>query len=346
MAKLLTLCLLVMSCTGLSAFAQNSASGSSKMFLFLKEPLGEEPVIVRLNNGLSQKIESEEIKRLDPPYNKALREHGRRLWFCSRDFRDLSEVPDARHRIGPIPVKSICRAVHAIGALLEDSRPSISHDDNRSPSVLLSVPVDYAPDEDCMHAGISMFMERHRERIRRGNVWRALLTVGTMSWRIRMEEHDKLTEEDRDPEGEAESEEESKDRVWTPEAVCRSLESVLRHCAFLIRRARWMTLLSESVLAWSAPERGDRNRRVLLFKAGAVFDWQTLNGEDLLPVPPGCDTAFRDRLANLDLITYDRLRVLTTELRRLITEGRTVSIRLSSNIVLRSEQIRRVLRWV
>jgi DNA polymerase-3 subunit epsilon len=292
-------------------------------------------------------LESEEIKRLDPPYNKALRGQGRRLWFCSRDFRDCSEVPDARHRTGPIPVKSICRAVYAIGALLEDSRTNIPVDKHFSPSVLLSVPVGYAPDEDCMLAGVSTFMERHRERMERGNAWRALLAVGTLSWRKRMEEQDKLTEDDRDLEGEAGSEdEENKDRVWTPEAVSRSLESVLRHCAFLIRRARWMTLLSESALSWCASDKEERSKSVLLFKAGAVVDRQTLKSEDLLPVPPGYDTAFRDRQTNLDLITYDRLRVLTTELRRLITEGRTVSIRLGPRTVLRSEQIRRVLRWV
>ena len=292
-------------------------------------------------------LESGEIKRLAPPYNKALQEQGRRLWFCSRDFRDLSEVAGERHRIGPIPAKSICRAVHAIGRLLEESRTRLPADANLSPSVLLGIPDDYAPDDDCMHAGISTFMQHHREQIKRGNVWRTLLSVGTLSWRRRLEEQDKLSEDDRDLEGEAESEdEENKDRVWTPEAVSRSLESVLRHCAFLIRRARWMTLLSESALAWSASDRDDRSKRVLLIKAGAVFDRQTLKSDDLLPVSSGYDTALRDRITHLDLITYDRLRVLTTELRRLVSEGRSVSIRLGPNAVLRTEQIRRVLRWV
>ena len=47
-----------------------------------------------------------------------------------------------------------------------------------------------------------------------------------------------------------------------------------------------------------------------------------------------------------DLTTYERLRVVTTELRRLVSEGRKVEIRLSPNAILSNRQLAKMLPWV
>ena len=292
-------------------------------------------------------LESGEIKRCRPPYNVALQEQGRRLWFCSRDFRYFSMTPDTRHRIGPLPSKSTCMAVHAIGRALRYSIAHSMDEADLSATVLLDIAAEYAPEDDCLREGLSIFKQRYRDMIRDGNVWRSLMAVGTQSWRKRMEEQEKSAEDNRDQQEEAQSDNgETGDWIWTPEAVAHSLESVMQRCAHLIRRARWLTMLSESSLAWGTPDRGENKKRVLIFRAGAIVDRQVRETADALPVPPGCSSGFRDRLCNLDLITYDRLRVLTTELRRLISENRSVSIRLGSSAILRSGQIQSVLKWV
>ncbi len=46
-------------------------------------------------------MESDLIKLHNPPYNAALKETGRQIFFCSRDFGSKSERPDATHTLGP-----------------------------------------------------------------------------------------------------------------------------------------------------------------------------------------------------------------------------------------------------
>jgi hypothetical protein len=48
----------------------------------------------------------------------------------------------------------------------------------------------------------------------------------------------------------------------------------------------------------------------------------------------------------MNLTTYDRLRVVTTELRRLVSEGRVVELRLGPGVTLSRQEIIKVLRWV
>jgi hypothetical protein len=45
-------------------------------------------------------------------------------------------------------------------------------------------------------------------------------------------------------------------------------------------------------------------------------------------------------------MTYDRLRVLTTELRRLLSENRSVELSLRPTVILRNEELKKALQWV
>ena len=54
----------------------------------------------------------------------------------------------------------------------------------------------------------------------------------------------------------------------------------------------------------------------------------------------------RPRLACFDPATYDRLRVLTTELKRLVAEERDVALRLGPGLVLDRARLARRLAWV
>lgn len=48
-------------------------------------------------------LETDEIKRHDPPYNRALKKRQRQLAFYSHDFSSVSSIQDEIHCIGPFP---------------------------------------------------------------------------------------------------------------------------------------------------------------------------------------------------------------------------------------------------
>jgi len=135
-------------------------------------------------------------------------------------------------------------------------------------------------------------------------------------------------------------------RVWTPEAVAKSLGYMVLHSAHLIRRARWFCLLSESSLAWETAGRPGQLKNLIVLESGAVIKRDALKAAERLPVPPRFDRSFQGRQKHLSLITYDRLRVLTTELRRLISEGRPVELSLRPTVTLGNDELKRALRWV
>ena len=142
--------------------------------------------------------------------------------------------------------------------------------------------------------------------------------------------------------------ERSEEWVWTPEAVARSIEGILRHGARLIRRARWFCLLSESSLAWNTGDTAGGERRLLVFRGGTVAHREDLLEERETPPPPGYLRPFPVRRTNFDIGTYDRMRVLTTELRRLVSSetNRVVELRLSPTAALNRAALTKALEWV
>jgi len=67
-----------------------------------------------------------------------------------------------------------------------------------------------------------------------------------------------------------------------------------------------------------------------------------------IPSPPDFQKNFTARQQNFDLMTYDRLRVLTTELRRIAADknDRQVQLRLSPKVVLERQQLLNLLKWI
>src|SRR5262249_27241860 len=64
-------------------------------------------------------LESDEIKRIDPPYNVQLRTGDRSAWFASRDLRDAATTPDSVHSVGPLPSERALSPLRALIALAE-----------------------------------------------------------------------------------------------------------------------------------------------------------------------------------------------------------------------------------
>jgi DNA polymerase-3 subunit epsilon len=130
-----------------------------------------------------------------------------------------------------------------------------------------------------------------------------------------------------------------------PEAIADRLEELLMSAARQLRRARWMVLLSESVVRWKRPDEDDGGK-LLAIEHGTPAPAATIRWrDDPVPRPPEAARC-RDRLAFVDRAVYDRLRVLTTELRRLAVAGRDVEVIVAAGAVLRTRQLRRLFEMI
>ena len=124
----------------------------------------------------------------------------------------------------------------------------------------------------------------------------------------------------------------------------KAVKSIIRTGMFYIRRADWFCRLCESSLVW---ETGNKGNRSLLSVEGGVLQSVILFAWDgKIPIPAGFKRSRLERQKYFDIMTYDRMRVLTTEIRRILSEGREVKICFSPSLTLRTEQIKKLLAWV
>ncbi|MBT8369445.1 MAG: GIY-YIG nuclease family protein [Deltaproteobacteria bacterium] len=295
-------------------------------------------------------LESDEIKRHSPPYNIALRKRQRRLVFCSKDLRVHSPVADKHYSIGPLPDGKFIESILAFRAWLACDRNMANDRQTELGYTLLALPPEYAPEITCLRDGLHNFRDNYRSRLNRQSPLRFLTGLGAELWRKRLEsavlaESAPETESNQN-EIEEEQRKTEEEFAWTPEAVTKTIEKMVLHSAHRIRRARWFCLLSESALAWTSADHPDKDKTVVVFKNGSVFERKDMQIAEKTPVPPGFAKLFQTRQNNIDLMTYDRLRVVTTELRRLISEGRKIELRLNPTAILGHQQVTKALRWV
>jgi len=295
-------------------------------------------------------LESDEIKRRSPPYNIALRRRERALTFCTKDLCHNAAVAEADYTVGPLPAGRFIKTVTAFGLWFRGGMQLGTDNHMDLVSAVLALPSDYTPEIHCLREGFEKFRETYSSRLTHQSALRVLTALGAELWRKRLET-DAVTEMVEETENEssgvdAEKEESDKEHIWTPETVAHAIENMILHSAHLIRRARWFCLLSESSLAWTSADQPDNLKILVVFANGSVVDRNIVRTAEEIPVPSGSAKSFRSRQNNIDLITYDRLRVLTTELRRLVSEGRDIALRLSPGVTLNRRGIMKVLRWV
>jgi DNA polymerase III subunit epsilon len=244
-------------------------------------------------------LEADEIKRLDPPYNVQLRAGDRSAWFASRSWEDAAEAPDDRYVVGPLPSRRAISGIAAMRALCE-GRPA-------SPAIVLGVPPAFAPGRALFDEVWSAFV---REHALRADVRSLLEAAARIDPKL-------LDSGDEDAGG-----------AWDGPRVRRHLDRTLAAEGGLIRRARALRLLTHAHVAFREMKR--ENVRHLRIADGAIAERSTSDAFELahpLSRPPPRAT----RAKAFDAATYDRLRVLWTELRRVVDEGGEVVIRIGSH---------------
>ena len=268
-------------------------------------------------------LESDEIKRLDPPYNVQLRSGERKVWFSTSDLGSADSRYDAQHRIGPLPSQRSLSGLSALVALARSAEPEPALQ-----ACALAVPIAFLPDRELFVAGYRAFADEHivstamSAQARVAHAARAL-------WLARGRA-EPAVEEERAPD------------TWDLARVQRRLERCLIQGDLLMRRARWLSLLAHADVAFR--ERGMVRARILILDGGQIVERRELLGDlHALPVRrwPPCDA----RRACFDATAYDRARVLATELNRVHAEGGEVAVRLAGR-VLEGPRLARLLRWV
>ena len=245
-------------------------------------------------------LEADEIKRLNPPYNVALRQRHTACWFASDDLCSVRAEPDARHRLGPLPAQDSLAGAALLRGLLAGEASLLDGGEGQRWS--LGLPA-VEPRE--LRQGVELL------RVRLGlhpaqRLTAALLDLhGARLWRARRFAQDAAA-------GEGDVERPASLRVAT------ALESLLLHSARLLRRASWLLRLAHCALRWQ-PRVGSTGGRALVLEQGRVIQASDLAPGAEAPTLQVALPAHQRRLA-FDAVVHDRLRVLTTELRRLVTQ--------------------------
>jgi DNA polymerase-3 subunit epsilon len=290
-------------------------------------------------------LEADEIKRLRPRYNVSLLEGRGAPRFWSIDLGSSRRRPDRSHPVGPVAPSVDLSAVAAIARLL-GGEPDAAPPPRRG---LFGGGAERDPEPELLGEGLALLRERHPELAGDGSIRPApggmirplpsrLLDLGArLGW-----EQIRAANDDAEPrEEEAASGGEEEPEGWTPESCVSALESLLLASARAIRRGRWLARLAEALVRFE--DGAEPLRRELLLRGGRIVGAREVPPD----TPEGARASVRAiRARALSEPDWDRMRVLSTELKRLVREGRWLSIELPGGARLDRQRLAKLLRWV
>ena len=280
--------------------------------------------------------EADDIQRMAPEYNLQLQAAEQPPVFCSRDFQQVGECRNADLPLGPWPSS---RALRPLAALVRFLAP----DDSAHPLTkkglhqALGLPRESLPPLTVFGEGLTIFQKQNGLIGTRKDMARRLLLRGADFWRMTRE----IVPDDMT----VVSGEDESGHVWTPQAVVHYLESVARLGGFHLRRGRWFMLLCEATLAWELQDQ-KQTAASLEVRGGRVIVLPPAPMPAVMPPPVNHHRPLQKRRTCFDAPTYTRLRVLTTEMRRLVSQNRTVRICLRPGVVLDQKALTRLMFWI
>jgi DNA polymerase-3 subunit epsilon len=267
-------------------------------------------------------LETDEIKRHRPPYNVALTVDRRAIWFASSDLSGRSPRPSQSCPLGPLVSVEM---LDQFGAFARAERAALG-------------PSRWGPDAATFHAGYERLCATHPELSRLdGSPYARLLWLGTRLWREGRRDRD--VEDDRDG-----TEAEPRVTAWTPELVHLSLEWLALRAALARRRAMWLTRLVDASVVFREP--GAARARLMVLELGEIVHRSDADSDETPPIPPGYRHSVMARRELFTIACFDRLRVLTTELKRLVAAGVPVAMRFGIAPALADARLAAALWWV
>jgi len=262
-------------------------------------------------------LESDDIKRFDPPYNVQLRTAERNAWFARRDLTEVVMKVDADHPIGPLPSKRALAGLAALIAMAEGADASPAR-----MAAALVVPSAFLPDEPLFSEGWRAFsagVAASPELSPARRLARASLAL----WRERRYSEPEAPTEDSEP------------TDWDLARVQRRLERSLVQGGLLIRRARWLCLLSEAIVAFR--ERGQCARALVIAQGSLSEAHELTQVDDIRRLSAQRPKSLGERRACFDANVYDRMRILLTELQRVRMDGGEIALRIGGHTYTTAE---------
>jgi DNA polymerase III subunit epsilon len=262
-------------------------------------------------------LETDEIKRIDPPYNVQLRTALRQAWFATRDFRRASAQPDAEHTVGPLSSEAALIGLGAWRVLLDESADgtALQIRDDYTPgpalcAMALAVPTAFLPPMDLFRTGFQACVGELFAGAR-GPAAQRVTRAARDLWIARGRTEPTSGAEDAPPD------------QWDLARVRRRLERALVNGGLVLRRARLLRLLAGCTLGYR--ERGMTRPRALVIQRAEIVERLDVSLDQL---PPHEALSVAERRSCFDAASYDRLRVLVTEIKRVEQEGGELALRI------------------
>jgi len=293
--------------------------------------------------------ESDEIKVLAPSFNIALRLSGEGPVFSTRDLKRFRQKPDHQYIIGPLPSK---KHIEPLSLIMDILNGKITLFTPEIINKTLATSEEYAPESLLFIKGIKEFKKQNFHILKSPLTFQTLIKMGTKLWKEKL---DKQAEKRLQTETETDTfvlkpdppkKIKKKPIHWTPESIAKALQHIIRVGSFQIRRARWLYLLTESTLIWEGDKKGVDRKNLVVFKSGLPSFEGPISSSQEISLHAGYGKSSLEKKQNFDIFTYDRLRILTTEVRRILEEDRSATLRFGPKLLLKSEQLREVLKWV
>jgi len=254
-------------------------------------------------------LETDEIKRLDPPYNRALKRRHRSLMFYSRDLASSSAIQDSLHLLGPFASSRVLEPIIKLDASLKLKTFDQKIFYHEIPQVILSEGFEIF----CINEGIE------RETISNA---RSLLALGLWLYRKEMkrqQEEEKLelanlllglteTETDSD---QLERDEPSQNTAPSSEEISQKYERLLRYIARSYLRSKVMTRILDCQVSLV-----HKQRAIELIISRGKIDRRQDSLDDSMSATGLSVSSSELPWQGLDLDTYDRMSVLLGELAR------------------------------
>jgi DNA polymerase-3 subunit epsilon len=267
-------------------------------------------------------LETDAIKRHRPPYNVALTTDDRAIWFTSPDLRARSPHASPSCPLGPF---ASAETLDQFDALARADRAALGSGRR-------------APDAATFDAGYQRLCATHHELSRLDIPAQArLLRLGTRLWREGRRDRDLDEDDDATGTGRAVT-------ARTPELVHVSLEWLALRAALARRRAMWLTGLVDASVVWR--ERDMTTARLIVIERGAIVLNTAVDADATPPIPTGYQRQVMARRELFTVARFDRLRVLTTELKRLVAAGAPVALRFGIAPALADSRLAGALWWV
>lgn len=251
-------------------------------------------------------IENDQIKIHDPAYNTSLKANDRDIWFYSRDFNSSSNEQSSRCPIGPFPNAAI---VDDILILIDCLTNNLLYEE-----WLYGI-----DDSDLISEGLDLFVEQYLDELPGDFSAVNLLSLGMKLFRKRKnylrsqleeEEDDELPDDDLLDEDIEEVEEEVE---LTPYDVLARFESMLVYFARSYVRSKELTRLLNAKASFTFKDK----HCSIHFKNGTLVE------------KPLKRTGINKKAypwKKLDIVAYDRMRVFSSEISRMLNNKESIEV--------------------